>query len=118
MLLRKNSTITRHAEERTEGCQRTRMILKVTQISKKETITQKIQFFSLQIQMLQNLQKSQLVQRLLCFTNYHIHDYRGSRLYNKTLDESRQHTIMVFIGQRAVHIEWEHQQNKPDKRFH
>jgi hypothetical protein len=23
--------------------------------------------------------------------------------------------MRVFIGQRAVHIDWEHQQNKPDK---
>jgi hypothetical protein len=55
------------------------------------------------------------VQGLLCFTNNHIHDYIGSELYNKTLDRSKQHTMRVFIGQRAVHIDWEHQQNKPDK---
>jgi hypothetical protein len=40
----------------------TRMILKATQISKKETTTQKTKLFSLQIQMLQNLQESQLAQ--------------------------------------------------------
>jgi hypothetical protein len=52
---------------------------------------------------------------LLYFTNYHIHCCRGFGLYNKTLNESKQHTRRVFIGQRAVHIDWEHQQNKPDK---
>jgi hypothetical protein len=52
---------------------------------------------------------------LLYFTNYHIHGYRGFRLYNKTLDESKQHTRRVFIGERAAYIDWEHQQNKPDK---
>jgi hypothetical protein len=52
---------------------------------------------------------------LLYFTNYHIHGYEGFGLYNKTLDESKQHTKRVFIGQRAAHIDWEHQQNKPDK---
>jgi hypothetical protein len=52
---------------------------------------------------------------LLYFTNYHTHDYKNFRLYNKTLGESKQHTRRVFIGQRAVHIDWEHQQNKPDK---
>jgi hypothetical protein len=52
---------------------------------------------------------------LLYFTNYHTHDYENFRLYNKTLDESKQHTRRIFIGQRAVHIDWEHQQNKPDK---
>jgi hypothetical protein len=54
-------------------------------------------------------------QGLLYFTNYHSHDYGNFRLYNKTLDESKQHTRRVFIGQRAVHIDWEHQQNKHDK---
>jgi hypothetical protein len=52
---------------------------------------------------------------LLYFTNYHIHSYGGFRLYNKILDESKQHTGKVFIGQRAVHIDREHQQNKLDK---
>jgi hypothetical protein len=52
------------------------MILKATQISKKETTTQKTKFFSLQIQMLQNLQDSQLVQGLPYFTNYHIYDHK------------------------------------------
>jgi hypothetical protein len=52
---------------------------------------------------------------LLYFTNYHISDYGDFRLYNKTLDESKQHTGRVFIGQRAVHIDREHQQYKPDK---
>jgi hypothetical protein len=33
------------------------------------------------------------------------------------LDESKQHTRRVFIGQRTVHIDQEHQQNKPDKGF-
>jgi hypothetical protein len=32
-------------------------------------------------------------------------------------DESNQHTRRVFIGQGVVHIDWEHQQNKPDKGF-
>jgi hypothetical protein len=53
--------------------------------------------------------------RLLYFTNYHIHGYRGFGLYNKTLDESKQHTRRVFIGERAAYIDWEHQQNKLDK---
>jgi hypothetical protein len=53
--------------------------------------------------------------RLLYFTNYHIHDYRNFRLYNKAPDESKQHTGRVFIRQRTVHIDREHQQNKPDK---
>jgi hypothetical protein len=52
---------------------------------------------------------------LLYFTNYHIHGYEGIELYNKTLDESKQHTRRVFIGQRAAYIDWEHQQNKPNK---
>jgi hypothetical protein len=52
------------------------MILKATQISKKETTTQKIKFFSLQIQMLQNLQESQLIRGLPYFTNYHIYDHK------------------------------------------
>jgi hypothetical protein len=52
---------------------------------------------------------------LLYFTNYHIHGYGGSGLYNKTLDESKQHTRRVFIGQRVAYIVWEHQQNKLDK---
>jgi hypothetical protein len=34
---------------------------------------------------------------------------------NRTFDESKQHTRRVFIGPRAVHIDWEHQQNKPNK---
>jgi hypothetical protein len=42
---------------------------------------------------------------LLYFTNYHIHDYGDFRLYNKTLDEVKQHTRRVFIGQGAVHID-------------
>jgi hypothetical protein len=50
---------------------------------------------------------------LLYFTNYHIHDYGDFRLYNKTLDEAKQHTRRVFIGQVAGHIDQEHQQNKP-----
>jgi hypothetical protein len=33
------------------------------------------------------------------------------------LDESKQHTRRVFICQRMVHIDREHQQNKPDKGF-
>jgi hypothetical protein len=86
------------------------MILKATQIGSKETTTQKTKFFPLQIQMLQDLQDSQLTRGLLYFTNYHIRDYGDFRLYNKTLDESKQHTRRVFIGQRAMHIDWEHQQ--------
>jgi hypothetical protein len=39
---------------------------------------------------------------LLYFINYHIHGYRGFRLYNKTLDESKHHTRRVFIGQSDV----------------
>jgi hypothetical protein len=54
-------------------------------------------------------------QELLYFTNYHISDYVGFRLYNKTLDESKQHTGRVFIGQRVMHIDREHQLNKPNK---
>jgi hypothetical protein len=45
---------------------------------------------------------------LLYFTNYHIRDYEDFRLYNKTLDESKQHTRRVFIGQGAVHIDQKH----------
>jgi hypothetical protein len=52
---------------------------------------------------------------LFYFTNYHISDYGDFRLYNKTLDELNQHTRRVFIGQRVVHIDQEHQWNKPDK---
>jgi hypothetical protein len=52
---------------------------------------------------------------LLYFTNYHIHGYGGFRLYKKTLDESKQHTRRIFIGQRVTYIDWEHQQNNPDK---
>jgi hypothetical protein len=52
---------------------------------------------------------------LLYFTNYHIHGYGCFGLYNKTLNESKQHTGRVFIGQRVVHIDREHQQNKLDK---
>jgi hypothetical protein len=52
---------------------------------------------------------------LLYFTNYHTYDYGNFRLYSKTLDESKQHTRRVFIGQIAVHIDWDHQQNKLDK---
>jgi hypothetical protein len=52
---------------------------------------------------------------LLYFTNHHTLDYKNFRLYNETLDESKQHTGREFIGQKAVHIDWEHQQNKPDK---
>jgi hypothetical protein len=52
---------------------------------------------------------------LLYFTNYRIHGYRGFRLYNKALDESKQHTRSIFIGQRAAYIDWEHQPNKLDK---
>jgi hypothetical protein len=55
------------------------------------------------------------VRGLFYFTNYHIHSYGGFGLYNKTLDESRQHTRRVFIGQKAMYIDREHQQNKPDK---
>jgi hypothetical protein len=55
------------------------------------------------------------VQGLLYFINYHNHDYGGFGLYNKTLDEYKQHTRRVFIGQKATYIDWEHQQNKPDK---
>jgi hypothetical protein len=66
--------------------------------------------------LLQDLQDSQLTPGgLLYFINYHIHGCRGFGLYNKTLDKSKQHTGRVFIGQRAVHIDREHQQNKPDK---
>jgi hypothetical protein len=43
-------------------------------------------------------------QGLLYFTNYHIHDYGDFRLYNKTLDEAKQHTRRIFIG-RVVHID-------------
>jgi hypothetical protein len=39
---------------------------------------------------------------LLYFTNYHTHDYENFKLYNKTLDESKQHTRGVFIDQRVV----------------
>jgi hypothetical protein len=46
---------------------------------------------------------------ILYFTNYHIYGYGGFRLYNKILDESRQHTKRIFIGQRAMYIDWEHQ---------
>jgi hypothetical protein len=49
------------------------------------------------------------------FINYHTHDYGNFKLYNKTLDESKQHTRRVFIGQRVIHIDWEHQQNNLDK---
>ena len=52
---------------------------------------------------------------LLYFTNYHTHDYRNFRLYKKTVHESDQHTRRAFIGQGSVHIDQEHQQNKPDK---
>jgi hypothetical protein len=52
---------------------------------------------------------------LFYFTNYHIHGCGSFGIYNKTLDESRQHTRRVFIGQKAAYIDWEHQQNKPDK---
>jgi hypothetical protein len=52
---------------------------------------------------------------LLYFINYHIHGCGGFGLYNKTHDESKQHTERVFIGQRAMHIDWKHQQNKPNK---
>jgi hypothetical protein len=52
---------------------------------------------------------------LLYLTNNHARDYGNFRLYNKTLDESEQHTRRVFIGRRAVHIDWEHQQNNPNK---
>jgi hypothetical protein len=54
-------------------------------------------------------------QGLFYFTNYHIHGYGSFRIYNKTLDESRQHTRRVFIGQKAAYIDREHQQNKPKK---
>jgi hypothetical protein len=54
-------------------------------------------------------------QELLYFTKYHIYGCGGFGLYNKTLDESKQHVRRVFISQRAVHIVREHQQNKPDK---
>jgi hypothetical protein len=39
----------------------------------------------------------------------------GTSDYTTRLDESKQHTRRVFIGHRAVHIDWEHQQNKHDK---
>jgi hypothetical protein len=55
------------------------------------------------------------VRGLLYFTNYHIYGYGGFELYNKTLNESKQHTRRVFIGQRVAYIDWEHQQNKLDK---
>jgi hypothetical protein len=55
------------------------------------------------------------VRGLLYFTNYHNHGYKGFRLYNKTLDEWKQHTRRVFIGQKTAYIDWEHQQNKTDK---
>jgi hypothetical protein len=74
----------------------TRMILKATQIRKKETTTQKTKFFSLQIQMLQNLQDSQLVRGLPYFTNYHIHDYKTSETAPKHLkDRSRMLTAQI-----------------------
>jgi hypothetical protein len=57
------------------------------------------------------------VRWLLYFTNYHIYDYGDFRLYNKTFDESKQHTRTIFIGQGVVHIDREHQHNKPDKGF-
>jgi hypothetical protein len=44
-------------------------------------------------------------QRLFYFTNYDIHGYGGFELYNKTLDESKQHTRRVFIGQRVAYID-------------
>ena len=31
------------------------------------------------------------------------------------LDESKRHTRRVFIGQKAVHMDREHQRNKPNK---
>ena len=43
------------------------------------------------------------------------YSYRDFRLCNKTLDETKQYTRRVFIGQGAMHIDWEHQQNKSDK---
>jgi hypothetical protein len=49
------------------------------------------------------------VRGLLYFINYHKHGYGGFGLYNKTLDESKQHTKSVFIDQRAAYIDWEHQ---------
>jgi hypothetical protein len=52
---------------------------------------------------------------LLYFTNYHIHGYEGFGLYNKTLDESKQHTRRIFIGQRAAYIDWEDQQTSLTK---
>jgi hypothetical protein len=42
---------------------------------------------------------------LFYFTNYHNHGYGGFGLYNKTLDESKQHTRRVFIGQRVTYID-------------
>jgi hypothetical protein len=33
----------------------------------------------------------------------------------KILDEAKQHIRRLFIGQGAVHIDQEHQQNKPNK---
>ena len=38
---------------------------------------------------------------LLYFINYHIHDYGDFRPRNKMLDESKQHTRRIFIGQRS-----------------
>jgi hypothetical protein len=52
------------------------MILKATHISKKKRQLRRQNSFSLQIQMLQNLQDSQLTRGLSYFTNYHIHDHK------------------------------------------
>ena len=41
------------------------------------------------------------VRGLLYFKNYHIHDYGDFRPRNKMLDESKQHTRRIFVGQRS-----------------
>jgi hypothetical protein len=43
--------------------------------------------------------------------NSQIHHHQKKKI----LDEAKQHIRRVFIGQGAVHIDQEHQQNKSDK---
>jgi hypothetical protein len=52
---------------------------------------------------------------LLYFTNYHIHDYKTSRLTPRLCPVCSKRPKGVFIGQGVVHIDQEHQQNKPNK---
>jgi hypothetical protein len=67
------------------------MILKATQISKKENSEEKVL-----LQMLQNLQDSQLARGLLYFINYHIHDYKTSETAPKHLRD-RSSTLMAQL---------------------